>query len=694
MADYKTEDIRNIVVLGHSSCGKTSLSDALLYNAKTSTRFGKVDDGSSVFDYLEYEIERKISISTAIAQFFYKGKKINILDTPGYADFIGEPISAIRGADIAVIVIDAVEGPQFSTIKLMKKADEFNLSKIIFINKFDKENSNYEDALSKLKTAFSSGITPITVPVKENNQIIGVLNIFENKYFKTSGDKVEVVDIPDNLKSQAEEYRLKMIEAIAETDDKLMEEYFDKGSLPEEDIKRGFINGIVSNKIIPVFSGSAVLNVGVASLLDFILQSAPSPVDKPTVKAKSIDGEKEVECKPDANAPLKAFVFKTQAESHIGEINFVRVFSGTLKNGDEVYNSVKDTNEKIGQINFLFGKDKKETKELIAGDIGALVKLKSTSVGDTLCDIKEKIKFNPIDFPTPLLETAIVPKTKSDQEKLSISLHKLLESDPTISININAELKQTILSGMGEIHLNIFISNLKSKYNVEVEVAKPNIAYRETIKKKSKAQGKYKRQTGGRGQYGDCWLEIEPIPLNDEKNIEFLDKIVGGAIPGKYIPAVEKGVKEAMAKGVLANYPVIKVRVTVYDGSFHPVDSSDMAFQIAGSLAFKNAAKDAKPVLLEPIMKLKIYTPNEYMGDIISDLNSRRGKILGMEDESGLKVVNAYVPEAELYKYINDLKSMTQGSGTFEKEFAHYEEVPHEISQKIIEERKKDSGEE
>lgn len=693
MAGIKPEDIRNIVVLGHSSCGKTSLSDAILFNAKVVTRFGKVEDGTSVLDYLDEEVKRKLSISTALAQFSYKNKKINLLDTPGYVDFIGEPISAIRAADIAVIVIDGVEGVQFGTIKLIKEADKSQLSKIVFINKLDKENSDFEKVMEKLKNILKKGLTPVTIPVKENKKLTGIINVFENKFYKSTDGKEDKADIPENYKSIAEEYRIKMIEAIAETDDTLMEKYFDQGTLPDEDIKSGFIKGIVNGAIIPIFAGSALLNAGINSLLEFITDSAPSPVDRQPVKATLLEHKKDIECKAEPTALLKAFVFKTQTEPHIGELNFVRVFSGTLRNGDEVYNSVKDTSEKIGQINFLFGKEKKETKEVTAGDIGVLVKLKETSVGDTLCDPKERVKFASIDFPTPLLEIAIIPKTKADQEKLSTSLHKLLEEDPTVKIKVDPELKQTILSGMGEIQLNIFISNLKNKYNVNVDIERPKVPYRETIKKRAKAQGKYKRQTGGRGQYGDCWIEIEPLPLNSENDFEFVDKIVGGVIPSKYIPAVEKGVKEAMGKGILANYPVIKVRATVYDGSFHPVDSSDIAFQIAGSLAFKNAAADANLVLLEPIMKLKIFTPEEYMGDVISDLNSRRGKILGMDDEAGVKVIHAYVPEAELYKYINDLKSITQGSGTFEKEFSHYEEVPPDISQKIIEQRKKEAEE-
>ncbi len=691
MANLSPKDIRNVAIIGHSSSGKTTLADALLFNAKITNRFGKVDEGTSIFDYNEEEINRKISISSSIAQFNFRNKKINLIDTPGYVDFIGEPLSALRAVDIAVAVVDGVEGVQFNTIKLLNIADKDELSKIIFINKLDKENTQFDNIIENIKSILKVGVMPLTIPIQENNELKGVINVFENKaYYLKEDHSVEAKEIPDSMKNIAEDYRIKMIEAIAETDDALIEKYFDEGTLSEEEIHKGLIDGLLKGKITPVFAGSALLNVGVFSLIDFIVESTPSPVERKPVKAIKVDDNSEIECKCQQEDKLKAFVFKTVTEPHIGEMNFVRVFSGTIRYGDEVYNSNKEVTEKIGQIFNFIGKEKKEVKEVIAGDICVLVKLKNTNVSDTLCSLDEKIKFPEIQFPSPLMHIAIVPQSKADEDKLSTSISKLIEEDPTIHVRIDPELKQTIVSGMGEIQLDIFVSNLKNKYNVNIEVEKPKIPYRETIKKKAKAQGKYKKQTGGRGQYGDCWVEIEPLPLNYEKDFEFVDKIVGGAIPGKYIPSVEKGIKEAMAKGILAGYPIIKVRATLYDGSFHPVDSSDIAFQIAGSLAFKNAAANANLTLLEPIMKLKIYTPEKYMGDVMSDLNSRRGKISGMEDEAGLKVINAYVPQAELYKYINQLKSITQGSGTYEREFSHYEEVPHDIKEKIIAEAKKE----
>ncbi len=693
MADVLTENIRNIAVIGHNGTGKTSLCDALLYEANAVKRFGKVDDGTSVFDYSDEEINRKISISNSLAQFEYNNKRINLIDTPGYADFIGEPISALRAVDIVVSVIDAVEGIQFTTIKLLKIAQKNNLSKVLFVNKMDKENANYDDAINKVKDVVKTGVMPLTIPIKEGGEIKGVINVFENKAYFLKGEHVQVTDIPDNLKVESEDYRLKMIEAIAESKDSLMEKYFDKGTLSEDDIHNGLKEGILNGSITPVFSGVAEHNIGIHSLLDFIDSSSPSPADRDTVKAVKVGSNEEIECKEDPKVSLKAFVFKTETEPHVGELNFVRIFSGTLNYGDEFYNSTKDVIEKAGQINYLIGKDKKDVKKLIAGDIGVLLKLKKTNVGDTICASSDKVKFPEIEFPYPLLNIAIKAKSKADEDKLSGSLHKLLEEDPTINVNVDSELKQTIISGMGEIQLNIFISNLKNKYNVEVELEDPKIPYRETIKSASEAQGKYKKQTGGRGQYGDCWLKIEPLPSDSKENFEFVNKIVGGSIPGKYIPSVEKGVKETLTKGVLAGYPIIKVKATVYDGSYHNVDSSDIAFQIAGSMAFKKASDSAKLTLLEPVMKLKVYSPETYMGDIMSDLNSRRGKIIGMEDQAGLKIINAYVPQAELNKYINELKSITQGSGTFESGFARYDEVPFELSKKIIEEVKKEKEE-
>ncbi len=694
MVDVTSQNIRNVAIIGNNGTGKTSLADAILFNAKITNRLGKVDEKSSTFDYSEEEIKRKITITNSLAQFIYKEKKINLMDTPGYMDFIGEPIAALFAVDSIITVISATEGLQFNAIKLLNEAKKHNLAKIIFINKMDRENADYDSAIEKIKEVLETGIMPLTIPIKENGKITGVINVFENKFYASQDDHIEIKDVPDNFKEIANSYRTKMVEAIAETKDSLMEIYFEKGTLPEEEIIKGLKEGILNNRITPVFTGIANHNVGVTSLLNFIVASSPSPVDRPMVKAIKIENKSEIDCKVDPKSPLKAFVFKTLTEPHMGELNFVRLFSGTMNYADEVYNSTKNMSEKIGQIYYMVGKEKHEVKSVTAGDMAILVKLKKTAINDTLCSSQEKVEFPKIIFPNPLLDLAIMAKTKGDEDKLAANLHKLLEEDPTLKLHVDPELKQTIISGMGETQINIFVSNLKTKYNVDVELGTMKVPYRETIKKKAQAQGKYKRQTGGHGQYGDCWIEIEPLPLNAQTDFEFVDNIVGGSIPGKYVPAVEKGVKEKLSKGLLAGYPVIKIRASVYDGSYHAVDSSDLAFQIAGSLALQNASTAANVVLLEPIHKIKVYTPERYMGDIISDLNSRRAKISGMEDDSGLKVVNAFVPQAEMDKYINDLKSITQGSGVFESTFDHYDEVPFELSKKIVEKAKLEKAEE
>ncbi|MDD5065475.1 MAG: elongation factor G [bacterium] len=692
MADILPQNIRNIAVIGNNGAGKTSLSDAILFDSKTAKRLGKVDEKTSAFDFLEEEIKRKMTITISLAQFPYKEKKINLIDTPGYMDFIGEAISALYAVETAVAVVAAGDAAQFNTIKLLSDAQKRGMARIIFINKIDKENINYEEALEKLKENIPSGTMPVTIPAKEGNQVTGVINLLDNKLYAVNNENTEIRDIPEALKGTADVFRIKMLEAVAETKEDLMEKYLEKGSLTEEELTKGLKEGLLSGSIIPVFCGIAVRNIGTAPLLHFLETSAPSPLDKGKIKVKKIETGSEIESSVDEKAPAKAFVFKTQTEPHIGELNFVRVFSGTINYGDEIYNSSKSFSEKVGTLDNLIGKERKEVKTVAAGDIAVLLKLKKTAINDTLCSPSEKMEFPRIDFPRPLLDLAIKAKSKADEDKLSVNLHKLLEEDPTLKIRVDSELKQTIISGMGETQINIFVANLKNKYNVEVEFEKTKVPYRETIKKKAQAQGRYKRQTGGHGQYGDCWLEIEPLPMNHKEDFEFVDKIVGGSIPGKYVPAVEKGVREKLTKGLLAGYPVIKVRASVYDGTYHSVDSSDLAFQIAGSLALQNAAPSANPVLLEPVMKVKVYTPDKYMGDIISDLNSRRAKISGMDDESGLKVVNAFVPQAEMFKYINDLKSITQGSGIFESAFDHYEEVPFELSKKIVEQAKLEKG--
>jgi len=682
----KSADIRNIVILGATGVGKTTLTDLIAFTAGCSQRFGKVADGSSISDFQPDEIEKKISLYTSLISFGFKDKWINILDTPGSQDFIGEPLSAIRAADIALFVVASDQPIPFVIKKFVKNCRLYSLGIVFFVNKMDKDGTNFSQSFQNIKTFMKSSVAPVTIPAGEGNSYKGVIDVYSMKFYPAGEDKEK--EIPSEFKSIAEEYRKKLIEAVAETDDSLMEKYLETESLSDEDTQKGLVSGLKEGKLSIVLAGSAEKSSGANALLDVIVKHLPSPVDRAPVEAVSSDN-KTVSLKADPDGVFAALVFKTLLEPHMGDMNFVRVFSGTVKTGEDVQNSNKNSFERIGQMFHFTGKDRKEVREVIAGDICVMVKLKDTGTGDTLCSQKSFLKFPLIEFPKPVIDTALVIKDKADEDRLGNAIHKILQQDPTLKMRMDPELKQTILSGVGEQQLEVVKRQLQRKFNVNIEFEKPKVAYRETIKKTAKAQGRYKRQTGGHGQYGDCWLELTPLPLNHPVDFEFEDRIVGGKIPSKYIPAVEKGVKEAMNKGIISGHKVIKVKVAVYDGSYHEVDSSDIAFQIAGSLGFKNAAEQASPVVLEPVNKVKIYVSENYLGDVMGDLNSRRGKIIGMEDEEDMKVIQAYVPDAEMYKYSNDLRSITQGTGTFEMEFDHYQEVPHDISVKIIEEYQK-----
>ncbi len=686
-----TENIHNICIVGHSTTGKTTIIDALAFQAGATSRFGKVSDGTSISDYQPDEIEKKTSVSTTLVSFEHKGKKLNFLDTPGFQDFIGEAVSALRAVDIALIVIGADEGIHFSTKKIIKEATKDSLGKIFFINKLDKSGTDYELIYKLLKETLKTGVVPLEIPIGTGEKLIGVVNLLNMKAYETINGQYKEMDIPDNMKAKADEFRLKMVEGIAEGDDKLIEKYLAGESLTDDEIHAALDEGMLKGKISAVLCGSAEKQIGVSSLLDIIDFYMPTPADRQQIDVTDLSTGDVDHIKIDALAPLTALIFKTFTEPHLGDLNFVRIFSGTLKSGQDVKNSSKNITERIGQMYSMFGKEKKELKEAVAGDVVVLVKLRESSVGQTLCDMKMNIQFPTINFPKPVLDMALVTKDKSDDDKLSMGLHKLLSQDPTLRLRIDPELKQTILSGMGEQHIEMVKKQLLRKFNIHIELEKPKVAYRETIKKHSKAQGRHKKQSGGHGQFGDCWIEIEPLPLQHQKDFEFEDKIFGGAIPGKYVPSVEKGILEAMGRGILAGYPVIKVKAAVVDGSYHSVDSSDIAFQIAGAIAFKAAAEKASPVILEPINKVKIYVSDTYLGDVMGNLNSRRGKISGMDDEDGMKMINAFVPDAEMYKYANDLRSLTQGTGTFEMEFDHYEEVPHDLSVKIIEQAQKNN---
>ncbi|MDI6786246.1 MAG: elongation factor G [bacterium] len=680
--------IKNVAIVAHGGAGKTSLVEAILYNAKVVNRLGRVDNGSSFTDFDPEEIKRKISVNSSLVNLNWNKSKINIIDTPGYADFIGEMIRSLRVVESALIVIDASSGVEVGTEVAWKYAEEENISKIIFINKLDKENIDFYAKVNQIQKCFGSQATLFQMPIGEGVNFKGVVDLIEMKALIYQDGKVIQEEIPKELNDKTSEYREKLIEKIAETNDELTEEYLEGKKFTPEEIYNGIKLGVVSGNITPVLCGSALNDIAVPKLLDFLSDFVPSSEERKSIKGINPLTKQEEERKATTEDSFSAFVFKIETDPHIGELTYFRVFSGALNSSSEIYNITKTSKEKVGHICFINGKNREDISKVEAGDIAALVKLKNTSIFDTLCDSHKPIVFDKVNLPKPVISMSVHPKTKADQEKMGTGLIKLSEEDPTFALKHNHELKQSMIFGMGELHLEVMLSKLKTKFGVEIDLSKPKIAYRETIQGKAKAEGKYKKQSGGRGQYGHAFLEIEP--LYGEESFEFVNNIFGGAIPAKYIPAVEKGVKDAMAKGILANYPIINIKATLYDGSFHNVDSSDLAFQIAGSFAFKKAFDQAKPVLLEPIMKVNVYVPEEYMGDIISDLNSRRGKIQGMDSEGRLQVVTALVPEAEMYKYSTTLRSVTQGRGMHAMEFVHYEVVPLHLAEQIIEEAKKE----
>ncbi|WP_125153884.1 elongation factor G [Clostridium rectalis] len=691
MKEYKTKNLRNLGIIGHSGSGKTTLAEAILYRTKAIDRFGKVDEENSILDYDLEEKKKKISISTATAQCEWKDVKINLVDMPGYFDFVGEMIQGLRAMDVALIVLSATSGVQVGTEKSWKYVNENDFPRAFYINKLDRENSNYEKTLVSLKDKFGISVVPIQYPIGEEEGFQGVIDLVLNKamIYNSKTDDIEEVEIPENLRDKVEEYKNMIMEAVAETDEELLDKYFSEGTLSEEELFKGLVEGCATGEIAPVMCGSALTGKGIKTLLDDIIQCFPCPEDILALKAKEISSGKEIDVKIDENGEFSAFVFKTIADPFIGKLSMFRVITGKAKQDIIAYNPNKDKQEKFGAIYFMKGKQQVTTQEIIAGDIGAVTKLQHTCTGDTLCNPKFKIIYKEIKFPEPSMAMAVIPKSKNDEDKISSGLSKLLDEDPTFKISRDVENAETIISGMGETHLEIIASKLKNKFGVEVELQLPKVPYRETIRKVSDVQGKHKKQSGGHGQYGDVKIKFEPRVDGDE--LEFVDKIVGGVVPRQYIPAVEKGLKECINKGVLAGYPVIRLKATLHDGSYHPVDSSEMAFKMAASIAYKKGMREAEPILLEPIMHVEIIVPDEYMGDIIGDINKKRGRVLGMEQSSNLQKVIAEVPQSEMFKYATDLRSLTQAKGSFTMKFERYEEVPFTEASKIIDEKKEET---
>lgn len=694
LKDYKTESIRNICLGAHSGAGKTSLAEALVFDMGITNRLGAIENGTTVSDYNEDEIERQISISSSLLHGEWNNCKINLIDTPGYSDFFGEVVGGLNAADSVLIAVSAASGVEVGTELVWNKAIELNLPRFIVINKLDRENISFDEVVTSLHDTFGRKVVLAQFPVNIGPAFNGVIDLIKKKYLKYSTDgsgNYTEEEIPSDLKDKTEEMYMQLIESVAESDESLMEKYLEAGELTEEEFRKGLHSAIMADEIYPVFCAAAVPNIGVKRLLDVMVNFLPSPAEMPPVKGTD-KSDNEIDRKRNDNEPVSLKIFKTVSEAHVGELSYFKIISGVLKTGLDLTNITQDKSERIGQLFVLNGKNKSNVDLMHAGDVGAVVKLKATHTGDTLCDKIKSIKFPKISFPEPIIRTAIIPKAKGDEEKISVGLHSLHEEDPTFISKYDPELKQTIISGQGELHLVIILKRLKQKYGVEVDEEEPRIPYREAIKGKAEAQGKYKKQSGGKGQYGDCHLRLEPLPRG--KQFEFVDAIVGGVIPGKFIPAVEKGVVERMEKGVIAGYPVIDVKVTCFYGSYHNVDSSEMAFKVAASMGFQKAFMDAKPVLLEPLYDITIKVPEEYMGDVMGDVSGRRGKIIGMDSEGKFQVIRAQIPLAELYKYSTTLRSMTQGRGFHTRSFAKYEEVPSDIAQKVIEQAKKEKEEE
>jgi elongation factor G len=683
--DFKIDQIRNVGVVGHGGVGKTSLVEAMLFDAKVTSRLGSVDDGTSLSDYTDDEIERKVSIGASLLHLEWKNHKINIVDMPGYQDFIGEVVGGLRVTETALIPISAQSGVEVGTEQVWNIAQKYDLARMFFVNKMEKEHADFEKALKQAKDSFGLKVVPLQIPIGEGLDFKGVVDLVRMKalYFDKDGKSKEDA-IPAELEAKAKEYHEKLVEAVAETDDELLEKFFDKGELSGEEMKGGLPKGIAGRAIFPLVCGSALENVGVTALLDYITAYLPSPADFVQVQGNVPGTDKEKVKKISPDESLCALAFKTVSEPHVGELTFLKVYSGKLQSGTDVFNSTQDDGERIGQMYALNGRERKEIGIVNAGDIAALVKLKNTRTGDTFCLQKDPVILAPTDFPTPVINMGIRPKNRGDEEKIASGFAKLREEDPTFIMEVDPDIRQTIIYGQGELHLEVMVDRLKRRFGVEVELEKPRIPYRETVTAKVEAQGKYKKQSGGRGQYGDVWIRLEPLPRGE--GFEFVNKIVGGAIPSKYIPSVEKGIVGAMEEGVLAGYRVVDAKVTLYDGSFHDVDSSDMAFKIAGSMGFKNAATKAKAVMLEPIYNVEVVVAEDFMGDVMGDLSSRRGKILGMDQEGSFQKIKAQVPLAELYKYSTSLRSLTQGRGLHTRQFSHYEEMPRDIADKLIKE--------
>ena len=690
MKEYKSDKLRSVGIVAHGGAGKTSLAESLLFNAGAITRMGRVDDGTTITDFEPEEIKRKVTISAALAPCEWQDHKINFIDTPGYADFIGEVKGVLRAVDSTLVVLCAASGVEVETEKTWEYARELNLPRMAFINKMDRENADFDSVIQEMQEKFGPAVLPIQIPIGSEENFKGIVDLIKMKAIISSNSQISELEIPDDLQEKAFEARQKLIEVAAEGDDELLAKYLDGEELSNDEIKMGLSKGIYQSKIFPVMCGSAYKNIGIQQIMNAVLDYLPAPeissvlgthpISKDVIERKTSDG-------------FSAIIFKTTADPFVGRLSYIRVFSGIMKPDSIIYNASKDKTERIGTVFTLRGKHQVALNAIFAGDIGVVAKLQETVTGDSLCDKDKPIIFEPIIYPKPMFTMCIEAKNKGDEDKIGNALNRLMDEDKTFKVVKNLETKQLLISGLGELHTDIMAERMKRKFGVDVTLSDPKIPYRETIRNSVKVEGKHKKQSGGHGQYGHVWLQLDPLPMGN--NFEFVDSIFGGSVPRQYIPAVEKGVRDALIGGVLGGFPMVDIKVTLYDGSYHNVDSSEMAFKIASTMALRKGALQAKPTLLEPICNVKINVPDSFMGDVIADLNGKRGRIQGMEPiAQGTGVIKAQVPMAEMFRYAIDLRSITQGKGYFDLDFSHYEEVPQRIADIIIATSKKEKSEE
>jgi elongation factor G len=692
MRVYASDAIRNVAVVGHGASGKTTLVDALAFVAGSSKRHGSVPDGTALTDYTPDEIERQYSISLALAHAEWMDTKINLIDTPGYLDFTGDAMAGVYAADAALIVVGATSGVEVGTEKVWEYAAERTIPRLFVVSMLDKEHADFERVYKDIKDGLTSKVVPVEIPVGEGPAFHGIINLFSKKchiYEKgTKTGEYKEVDVPAEYGDRLEQYSQELIETIATTDDALLERYLSGEEISRDEAIAAMKAGMAKGELFPLLCCSAQLTYGTRALLSKLVETVPAPTERPAMAAKTWGDAADISVDANDDGPFVAQVFKTVSEPHVGEVSLFRIYSGRVGNGTEVYNAPRGIVEKLNHLSVAQGKDRAEVPELHAGDIGVVAKLKDTHTNDTLSTQGTQVVLDKIPFPEPLIVLSVAVTKRGEEDKLSTGLHRLHDEDPTFDHRFSAELRQTLISGRGERHLEVIVKRLERKFGVHAELGKPKVAYRETFKKKADGQGKHKKQTGGRGQYGDCWIRIEP--LSRGTGYEFVNSIVGGSIPSKYIPAVDKGIREAAERGVLAGSPVVDFKADCYDGSYHDVDSSEQAFKMAGIQAFRTVAKKCKPVILEPIHEVEVWTPDENLGDVMGDLSSRRGQILGTEPDKRLVKVKALVPEAEMYRYSTQLHSMTHGRGTFHWTFSSYQEVPPDVAEKIVQEHKKE----